>query len=545
MESVQLKVDRNRLPPRGGGLFADRSPPGAPMNAISIQNVEKSFGETRARAGASIHAGLGEVHAIVGENGSGKSTLAKVISGVVLPDSGRVDVLGTHPTSPSEAIAAGIATIYQEIMVAEELTVWENIFAGTDGTWRRTKPVSEKKRLAREILKRLAEADIDPDTPVSALSLAVKQWIVIARAILRKPKLLIFDESSAALDLEATNRLHKEIVALKQAGSCVVLVTHRIAELVKIADNATILRDGQTVGRLEKAEITEDNLLRLMSADTRQMTTGAREKKVVSTAQKPALEACQVRVRADAAPIDFAVYPGEIVGIAGLDGAGQAEFVSILAGIRQAAEGDVRVWDASTASHTIGDLAAATESGITYVSGDRKLEGTFQNLSILENFGMALYRNVSDRFGLIDRGSLNDIFSVEEERLSIKYGRRSDKITTLSGGNQQKILIARAFASAPKVIILNDPARGVDIGTKQDIYKHLRDFASNGGAVVYLSTEIEEFFNFADRADVFFEGGLFASLDRSRMTEDNLLAAMFGKSQAVVFDEEPEEEGVA
>ncbi|MEM6462653.1 MAG: sugar ABC transporter ATP-binding protein [Pseudomonadota bacterium] len=514
------------------------------MPAISLENIKKAFGETHALAGASLHAEMGEIHAIVGENGSGKSTLAKVISGVVLPDSGSIDIMGHCPTEPAEAIAAGISTIYQEIMVAEDLSVWENVFAGSDSFWRRSMTTAEKKSLARETLKRLALTDIEPDTPVAALPLNIKQWIVIARAILQKPRLLIFDESSAALDLDATNRLHKEMLSLKEAGSCVMLVTHRIAELVKITDSATVLRDGETVGRLEKADITEENLLRLMSADSRHLATAKREKNVISIEQKPALEACGVRLSDHSDPIDFKLYPGEIVGVAGLDGAGHDRFVSILAGIRRPKEGSVQVWQGSTDSHTIDSLAAADGAGITYVSGDRKKEGIFPNLSIIENFAIALYGRYSRR-GWIDRKGLNELFRSEEERLSIKYASKSDRITTLSGGNQQKVLIARAFAASPKVIILNDPARGVDIGTKQDLYAHLRRFASNGGAVIYLSSEIEEFFNFADRAEVFFEGGLFASLEQSEISEENLLSAMFGKAQPVVFDEDTVSEGAA
>lgn len=515
------------------------------MPAISLGQISKSFGETQALAGADLFADLGEIHAIVGENGSGKSTLAKVMSGIVLPDSGSVDIFGHAPTTPSEAIAAGISTIYQEIMVADELTIWENVFAGADGFFRRKGSVAEKRVLARDTLKRLANIDIDPDTPVSSLPLNVKQWIVIARAILKKPKLLIFDESSAALDLEATNRLHREMLALKEAGSCIMLVTHRIAELVKIADSATVLSDGRTVGRLEASEITEGNLLRLMSANIRHSAAGDRVKRVISTEHKPALEACAVRLSAATAPIDFKIHPGEIVGIAGLDGAGQAEFVNMLAGIRVSEFGTVQVWQASTASQVINTLADAERAGITYVSGDRRKEGIFPNLSILENFGIAHYRRLAGRGGILDRAGLRAAFEAEEERFSIKYGNRDDKITTLSGGNQQKVLIARAFAKAPRVIILNDPARGVDIGTKQDLYTHLRDFASNGGAVVYLSTEIEEFFNFADRADVFFEGSIFGSFDRPDITEDNLLAAMFGQAQPIEFDKEIQNEGAA
>lgn len=515
------------------------------MTAISVINVNKSFGETRALQGASLKADLGEIHAIVGENGSGKSTLAKILSGVVLADSGQVDVLGGAPASPTQAIANGISTIFQEMMLAEELSVWENVFAGADGFWKRTSSVADKKARTKEIIERLADCDVDPNAPVSSLPLNVKQWLVIARALLQKPKVLIFDESSAALDLEATNRLHEEMLAVKAAGTCVVIVTHRIAELVKIADGATVLRDGATVGRLERSEMTEENLLQMMSASHGHSARGSYEKRIVSSAQKPALEASGIVLADGKAPVDFKVFPGEIVGVAGLDGAGQADFVRNLSGIFPPKVGQVQVWEDASTSHVIDTLAAAEAADITYVSGDRKREGIFPNLSILENFGLALYDRVSTGMGLIDREKLQHAFVAEQDRLSIKFGSKTDKITTLSGGNQQKVLIARAFAVNPKVIVLNDPARGVDIGTKQDLYRHLREFAANGGAVVYLSTEIEEFFDFADRADVFFEGSLFASFDESQINEENLLAAMFGQSEPVEFDKSLNAEGAA
>lgn len=513
------------------------------MSAITLTNIHKSFGETRALAGASLETRLGEIHAIVGENGSGKSTLAKVMSGVTLPDDGDIDILGGHPQTPADAIELGISTIYQEIMVAEALSVWENVYAGHDGFWKRKLSTAEKKARSSEILARLANAKVDPDAAVADLPLNIKQWIVIARAILQKPKVLVFDESSAALDLEATNRLHAEMLALKAEGSCIILVTHRIAELVKITDTATVLSDGKTVGRLNEGDVTEANLLRLMSADERHTALGPRTRNVISTEQKPALEAKDLSI--GGAPIEFKVHPGEIVGLAGLDGAGQSEFIQTLAGIYAPNAGQVQVWDGSTEAHVIASLDEAEAARITYVSGDRKKEGIFPNLSILENFGLALHGHHSGRAGVIAASKVEDQFVTEKDRLGIKFGSRQDRITTLSGGNQQKVLIARAFALNPRVILLNDPARGVDIGTKQDLYSHLREFASNGGAVVYLTTEIEELFDFADRADVFFERDHFASFDQAEITEDNLLAAMFGKSRPVSFDDAAASGGIA
>ncbi|MEM7696076.1 MAG: sugar ABC transporter ATP-binding protein [Pseudomonadota bacterium] len=508
------------------------------MPAVELFGVHKAFGVTKALRDASLTADGGEIHAIVGENGSGKSTLAKIISGVIEADGGTISVMGTAPKTPAAAISAGVATIYQEILLADELTVWENVFAGADGPWRRALSTVEKRRVTAETLQRLVETPVDPNARAGDLPLNIKQWIVIARAILRQPKVLIFDESSAALDLEATNRLHKEMLALKEAGACVLLVTHRIAELVKIADGATVLRDGVTVGHLERAEVSEDNLLALMSATSGHSARKKPDSRVVYTAQKAALEATGLTLADAAAPINFKVFPGEIVGLAGLDGAGQTEFIKTLAGITPPVDGTVRVWNASTEWRPIARLADADENGIAYVSGDRKREGLFPNLSILENFGLALYQRLSGRGGLIDRDALAKEFAQEKDRLGIKFGAATDRITTLSGGNQQKVLIARAFALSPRVILLNDPARGVDIATKQDLYTQLRDFASNGGAVVYLSSEIEEFFHFADRADVFFNNTIFASFNEADIDEEHLLAAMFGRTGHVDFDED-------
>jgi len=496
--------------------------------AVEIVDIHKSFGKTRALHGASLLARTGEIHAIVGENGSGKSTLAKIASGIILPDAGTVSVFGATPRTPVAAIAAGVATIYQEMMLAEELSVWENLFAGSDSTWRRRRSNTQKRAETHEVLSRLAACPIDPDARVADLTLSVKQWVVIARALVQKPRVLIFDESSAALDLEATSRLHEEMRALRDGGTAVLIVTHRIAELVKIADVATVLRDGETVGRLERAEITERNILRLMSAASGH---SARGRSAAATAVgAEVLSARGLQTRASAPTVEFCLRAGQIVGLAGLEGAGQVELIAALAGIAAPVGGHVEA-----PSGQVDGLRAAEAAGIVYVSGDRKREGIFPNLSILENFGMAIYPRSGRLFGLLNGAATSAAFAREVNRLAIKSGQPGDRITTLSGGNQQKVLIARAFALSPKVILLNDPTRGVDIGTKQALWRQLRAFADAGGAVVYLSTEIEEFFNFVDRACVFFDGSIFAEVAATDLSEDRLLAAIFGQSAAPTF----------
>jgi ribose transport system ATP-binding protein len=506
---------------------------------IVVRDLHKSFGETKALDGCSFSASAGEVHAIVGENGSGKSTLAKILSGVLHPDSGEVSVLGGVPRSPIEARRLGIATIFQEILVADEASVAANLFVGADGLWARNARPGPRRRQTAEIMRRLTGVEIDPDAPVGQFPLSVKQWIVIGRAILAQPKVLILDESSAALDLDATIRLHQEIRRLRDEGVCIIIVTHRIAELVRITDRATILRDGQTVATLPKAEITEKTLMALMTPQSRQRAARAAQLAPSNSQRARVLHASALRLTAEAEPFDFTLGKGEIVGVTGLDGQGQDGFIKALAGIRAAASGLPVIADGAKGEVPVGSLAEADRLGITYVSGDRKRDGIFPQLSIYENLALGLYRRNLAFGGWIRRAPIAGAFKAEVARLAIKTGAPSNKITSLSGGNQQKVLIGRAFAALPRVIVLNDPARGVDLGTKRELYEELRKFAAGGGSVVYLSSEIEEFIGFADRVDVFRDDRLSRSLAGAEIDEQPILAAMFGHAPTeTVFETE-------
>jgi ribose transport system ATP-binding protein len=506
---------------------------------IIVRDLHKSFGETKALDGCSFSASAGEVHAIVGENGSGKSTLAKILSGVLHPDSGEVSVLGGVPRSPIEARRLGIATIFQEILVADEASVAANLFVGADGLWARSARPGPRRRQTAEIMRRLTGVEIDPDALVGQFPLSVKQWIVIGRAILAEPKVLILDESSAALDLDATIRLHQEIKRLRDEGVCIIIVTHRIAELVRITDRATILRDGQTVATLPKAEITEKTLMALMTPQSRQRAARAAQFAPISSDRPRVLHASALRLTVVAEPFDFALGRGEIVGVTGLDGQGQDGFIKALAGIRLAASGLPVIEDGVNGEAPVGSLAEADRLGIAYVSGDRKRDGIFPQLSIYENLALGLYRRNLAFGGWIRGASIVGAFKAEVARLSIKTGAPSNKITSLSGGNQQKVLIGRAFAALPRVIVLNDPARGVDLGTKRELYEELRKFAAAGGSVVYLSSEIEEFIGFADRVDVFRDDRLSRSLAGVEIDEQPILAAMFGHAPTeAVFETE-------
>jgi ribose transport system ATP-binding protein len=521
------------------------APPFA-ARGISVVGVRKSFGVTKALDGCTFSASMGEIHAIFGGNGSGKSTLAKVMSGVLPIDAGQVSVLGRAPTTPHEARAAGIANVFQEVLVADECTVLENLFLGADALFSRSAPYAEKFEAAQALMAELTGQHIDPRTPVGTLPLGAKQWITIARALLAEPKVLILDESSAALDLDSTERLFARMRKMRDAGSIIIIVTHRMAELIRISDRATVLRDGRDVGVLEKGDITEKNLLRLMTGESRARET-AQPQAQQTRSGSVVLKAEGMKIWRHSHEVDVRLHQGEILGVAGLDGQGQSEFVRILAGIDRAPKSAPWVVDSSGAFSAINEAADAIEHGVVYVSGDRKREGIFANLSIFENLVLPLYRRKS-RAGwlkLIDLPAVTGAFDWEVEKLSVRMGERSDKITSLSGGNQQKVLIGRAFALNPDILILNDPARGIDVGAKAELYAHLKDFASTGKSIVYLSSEIEEFVDFCTRVLVFRNGSVFDEFIGTAIDPDHILAAMFGQTHGTRAVPEVKSENVA
>ena len=421
---------------------------------IYVQDVHKYFGVTRALNGVNFNANFGEIHAIVGGNGCGKSTLAKVMSGVLPIDKGKVSVLGHTPTSPVMARNMGIATVFQEVMIAEEASVVDNLFVGSDDFWYKNLTQREKVLKAQEIMEDLVGEYIDPYTQAFNLSLPIKAWITIARAFLREnTKVLILDESSAALDFDSTERLFKKMRELRDKGVAVFIVTHRIAELVRISDKATVMRDGKDVGVLEKKDLNEKNLIGLMTGRTE---TGEKSKSasIQTKTDKVVMRAENLVVWPDSKPVNFEVKKGEIVGVTGLDGNGQDDFVKILAGVQEA------------------------HGGIT---------------EILDN---------------------NENF--------VKYN-----------SNQQKVMIARSFAQHPKVLILNDPARGIDVSTKRDLYTHLRNYVEEGNTVVFLSSELEEFIGLCPKVMVFRNGTVFDIFENEKVNADTLLEGMFGQTAGI------------
>ena len=527
--------------PNGNGAQSNTSKVGGD---IYVQDASKSFGVTKALNGVNFKANFGEIHAIVGGNGCGKSTLAKVISGVLPLDKGKVSIMGQSPNSPIEAQRVGIATVFQEVMIAEEATVYENLFIGYDSFFGKKLAHRDRVEKAASIMLELSGEFVDPYTIASQLSLGMKAWITIGRAFLRNPKVLILDESSAALDFDSTERLFAKMRTLRDQGAAIFIVTHRIAELVRISDRATVMRDGVDVGVLAGDEITEKNLLGLMTGDKKFST--ASEIKATppdSISDEIVLSAKDLKVWDNGDVINFDLPKGEILGVTGLDGQGQDNFVKALAGIDQALSGEVVVKQSDEERErtkkdytTVNSLLDAKKSGVGYVSGDRKKEGIFPNMSIYENMVIPLYKGKQSKtsggfIGFIKWMELNGIFDWEVERLSIKTGPKNNLITSLSGGNQQKVMIARAFTTTPKILILNDPARGIDVGAKRDLYKHLRIFVNDGGTAIFLSSELEEFIGLCHRVLVFRDGSIFENFEKEDINPNTILEGMFGHTQ--------------
>jgi len=510
---------------------------------IYVQDVHKSFDVTKALDGVNFSANFGEIHAIVGPNGCGKSTLAKVMSGVLPIDKGKVSVMGSFPTSPVMARDLGIATVFQEMMIAEEASVVDNLFVGSDDFWYKNLTQREKVLKAQELMEDLAGEYIDPYAQAFDLSLSIKAWITIGRAILRENiKVLILDESAASLDFDSTERLFKKIREFRDSGMAVFIVTHRIAELIRISDKATVMRDGKDVGILEKKDLTEKNLISLMTGKTES------EEKTKTTAVQTKSDKIVMKTKdlivwdelaADRAipskPINIELHKGEILGVTGLDGHGHDDFVKILAGVQEPHAGTTEVLNINNKFVKYNTLLDAKKNGISFVSGDRKKEGILPNLSIYENLVIPLYRTTSKAgwLGFINWLELNGVFDWEVERLNVKTGAKDNLIGSLSGGNQQKVMIARSFAQHPNILILNDPARGIDVGTKKDLYIHLRKFVGEGNTVIFLSSELEEFIGLCPKVIVFRNGTIFDIFENEKVNPNTLLEGMFGQTAGI------------
>lgn len=498
-----------------------RSGDDGPTRAV-VTGVAKAFGATHALVEANVEIHAGEVHAVMGENGSGKSTLVKVLSGVHRPDRGSLTVDG-HVTpwlsSPARSRASGISTVFQEVLTVPGRSILENVWLGSgiDPGLR----TGERRKRAGQALEALLGRSIDPDASVDSLSLSERQACCIARSLVAEPSLLILDESTTSLDAATRDRLFAVLRERTSEGVSVLFISHRMDEIFAISDVVTVLRSGVTVAsRLLTSHSSPQQLVSLMSE------AGEAPPPRAPRAPGPLLlRAEHVRLSPHSAPVTFELRAGELVGLAGLEGQGQDLFLRVLNGTAVPDGGVVRRFNGD-AVEVVNSPAAAGRNGIAYVPRERRREGLFEHLSIQENFG--LLRLKDDSFGpLLLRRRTAARLRRFGARLRIKMRSGGVPISSLSGGNQQKVLVARSLAEDPQVLLLNDPTRGIDSMAKHDLYELLLDLCAEGRAVVILSSEVEEIVELVDRVVVFRGNEVSAHLTGDQMTSAGVVAAYF------------------
>ncbi|MBS1879396.1 MAG: sugar ABC transporter ATP-binding protein [Actinobacteria bacterium] len=483
---------------------------------LAAENVFKHYGGVHALHDAALHVGVGEVHGLIGENGSGKSTFLKILSGQILPDQAEITLDGEPLPlgKPTLSLASGIATVTQETTLVPDLSVAENIVLGRRAVrrwWGLDRRASRKR--AAEVLDRL-DLHVDPRTIVNRLRPDEKQMVEIARAISMDAKVLILDEPTSSLTDEEVAALFGVVKSLKAHGVSTIFVSHRMKEVFEITDRVTVLRDGKLVAERDTAELDSAGLIELMVGNKLEEKTPPT---LSTTSGEVKLKVDHLVVPGMVQDVSFEVGPGEIVGFAGLIGAGRSELLKAIFGLHPTAEGRVELDGAEVLSH---NPRHAMRNGIALVPADRKEQGLILEMSIKENLVMA-HTARSWRLGRPPRRreAKEVAQAVESFRVAGAKGRGGASIGSLSGGNQQKIVLAKWLATSPQAILLDEPTRGVDVGAKEEIYGLLDDLRSSGSAILVSSSETPELIRLCDRIFVMFRGRIVASMANENASE--------------------------
>ncbi len=490
---------------------------------VELREIGKRFGGVRALNGVSVSVEQGTVHAVIGENGAGKSTLGKILAGSLAPDAGEIVIDGEAVSfrSPREALSSGIAAIAQELLVVPRLSVAANVFLGAEP--RRAGWVKRGALRQRfEALAGEAGFTLPPDRPAGSLRTAEQQQIEILRALARNARLIVMDEPSGALSEPDTVRLHEIIRSLTQAGKSVLLVSHFLREVLELADTVTVLRDGKLVHTKPAAQETEATLIQAMLGRPLDAAFPAKP------AHRPDAPSA-LSVRELSAPgvngVSLQVREGEIVGLAGLVGSGRSELARAIFGTDRRQEGEVELAGGRLRTTPILSL----RHGLAMIPESRKDEGLLLSRSVFENVTLSRLTDFS-RLGVVNRRSERAAASRVLDRVAVKGGDYAAPVGALSGGNQQKVLFARMLLCGPRVLIADEPTRGVDVGAKRAIYDLLVGLAKEGMGVLLISSEVEEILGLAHRVLVMRRAQIVAELQGEEMTESAILAAAFSET---------------
>ena len=475
---------------------------------LEMQNISKHFGAVKALEEVDFGLQKGEVHALVGENGAGKSTLMKILAGVQRPTSGKLKLNGEEVSfgSVSEAQSFGVAMVYQELALVPHLSVAENLFLGRLSPFVRH---SEMRKRAKPLLEEV-ELDVNPAASVNSLSVGEQQLIEIAKAVAREGRILILDEPTAALSSGETRRLFSIVRKLKEGGASLIYISHRLEEIFEIADRVTVLRDGEWVATHRTDEVEPDEVVReMVGRDVKRYSRGSSaEEEVLATFtfEAEGLERGEIEVKR-----------GEIVGLAGVVGSGRGRVLGMLFG----EEGE-----ATLNGDAVGSPKEAIDDGLFFVPGDRKSQGIVTQRSVQENLTLAILQRIQ-RVGFLKRGQEREEAKRWIERLGLRPPDPSKLVSELSGGNQQKVVVGKALATEPRLLLLEEPTRGVDVGARSEIYDVIDELAKEGLGLVVSSSDTEELIGLCDRILVFREGKVAHEL-HTPMTYEEVVSYVTG-----------------
>lgn len=502
----------------------------AETHALQLTEISKRYGATVALDQASFSVRRGEVHALIGENGAGKSTLVKILSGTVQPDGGRIFLGGedTRLRSSRGALAAGLATAFQELTLVPHLTVAQNMLLGREP--RNKAGLVSSGRLAAETRRILDDWElegVDPELPVVQLSLAVRQQIELVRVLSREAAVLLLDEPTAALGAVQAQWLFRQIRRVQERDGTVVFISHRMSEVREICDRVTVLRNGRDVATFDTADADDDQVITMMVGHAVEHLQAV-ERSEVSDAP-PILEVSGLSSEPVLRSTTFVLRPGEVVGLAALQGHGQFELFMTLFGARRPTGGGIS-FEGRTVHIRSPHDAVHRGLGINLVPEDRKAEGVMLDMSGLVNVTLPHLGRFS-RFGFLRKGQERAAATKVLSSVNVRLSALDDEVSSLSGGNQQKIAIGKWMLTDTRVLLLYDPTRGVDVGTKTEIFTMMRKMAVEGRSLLFYSTDIEELLGVSDRILVMYRGSIVAELSGADCTRNEVLAAMLGSRE--------------